>query len=86
MVFSLASVDMFYMDIEDYVAQYNENHDEPLEYDYIPAKDNSLLIDLIPVFLLIAVGIFSSILAWEIPWTEEPGRLQSMGLGTVRHD
>ena len=22
---------------------------------------------------------FSSILAWEIPWTEEPGRLQSMG-------
>ena len=23
---------------------------------------------------------YSSILAWEIPWTEEPGRLQSMGL------
>ena len=22
----------------------------------------------------------SSLLAWEIPWTEEPGRLQSMGL------
>ena len=22
----------------------------------------------------------SSILSWEIPWTEEPGRLQSMGL------
>ena len=22
----------------------------------------------------------SSILAWEIPWTEEPGRLQSMGV------
>ena len=22
----------------------------------------------------------STILAWEIPWTEEPGRLQSMGL------
>ena len=28
----------------------------------------------------------SSILAWRIPWTEEPGRLQSMGLQTVRHD
>ena len=28
----------------------------------------------------------SSILAWRIPWTEEPGRLQSMGLGTVRHN
>ena len=26
----------------------------------------------------------SSILAWEIPWTEEPGRLQSMGLQRVR--
>ena len=27
-----------------------------------------------------------SILAWEIPWTEEPGRLQSMGSQRVRHD
>ena len=24
-------------------------------------------------------GIHSSVLAWKIPWTEEPGRLQSMG-------
>ena len=28
----------------------------------------------------------SSILAWRIPWTEEPGGLQSMGLERVRHD
>ena len=28
----------------------------------------------------------SSILAWKIPWMEEPGRLQSMGLGRVGHD
>ena len=28
----------------------------------------------------------SSILAWEIPWTEEPGGLQSMELQRVRHD
>ena len=28
----------------------------------------------------------SSILAWRIPWTEEPGRQQSMGLQRVRHD
>ena len=27
-----------------------------------------------------------SILAWRIPWTEEPGRLQSMGSQRVRHD
>ena len=28
----------------------------------------------------------SSTLAWKIPWTEEPGRLRSMGLQRVRHD
>ena len=28
----------------------------------------------------------SSILAWEIPWTEEPGGLQSMGLKKDGHD
>ena len=28
----------------------------------------------------------SSILAWRIPWTEEPGRLQSTGLQRVRHN
>ena len=28
----------------------------------------------------------SNILAWRIPWTEEPGRLQSIGSQRVRHD
>ena len=28
----------------------------------------------------------SSILAWRIPWTEQPGRLQSMGWQRVGHD
>ena len=27
-----------------------------------------------------------SILAWEVPWTEESGQLQSMGSRRVRHD
>ena len=27
-----------------------------------------------------------SILAWKMPWTEEPGRLQSRGLQRIRHD
>ena len=31
-------------------------------------------------------GTHSSTLAWEIPWMEEPGRLQSMGLLRVGHD
>ena len=32
------------------------------------------------------MAIHYSILAWRIPWTEEPGRLQSMGLHRVGHD
>ena len=28
----------------------------------------------------------SSILAWRIPWTEGPGRLQSIGSQRIRHD
>ena len=33
-----------------------------------------------------AMAPHSSTLAWRIPWTEEPGRLQSMGLLRVGHD
>ena len=29
---------------------------------------------------------YSSILTWEMPWTEEPGRLQSIGLHRVGHN
>ena len=32
------------------------------------------------------IAIHSSNLAWRIPWTEKPGRLQSMGLQRVGHD
>ena len=32
------------------------------------------------------MAIPSSTLAWKIPWTEEPDRLQSMGSQRVRHD
>ena len=32
------------------------------------------------------MAIHSSILAWRIPWTEEPGRLQSMGSQRVEYD
>ena len=33
-----------------------------------------------------AMATHSSSLAWRIPWTEEPGRLQSIGSQGVRHD
>ena len=32
------------------------------------------------------MATLSSILAWRIPWPEEPGGLQSMGSQRVRHD
>ena len=32
------------------------------------------------------VAIHSSILAWRIPWTEDPGTVQSMGSQQVGHD
>ena len=32
------------------------------------------------------MATFSSILAWRVPWIEDPGRLQSMGLQKVGHD
>ena len=32
------------------------------------------------------IATHSTTLAWKIPWTEKPGRLQSMGLQRVRHD
>ena len=32
------------------------------------------------------IATYSSILAWKIPWMEEPGGLQSMGSQRVRHD
>ena len=32
------------------------------------------------------MGTHSSVIAWRIPWTEKPGRLQSMGSQRVGHD
>ena len=32
------------------------------------------------------IATHSSVLAWEVPWIEEPGGLQSMGSLRVRHD
>ena len=32
------------------------------------------------------MAVHSSILTWEIPWTEAPGRLQSLGSQKVGHD
>ena len=42
-----------------------------------PGQENSLEKEM---------ATHSSIFAWEIPWTEEPGMQQSMGLQRVRHN
>ena len=41
---------------------------------------------ILSVVLEKAMAPHSSTLAWKIPWTEEPGRLQTMGLWRVGHD
>ena len=38
------------------------------------------------IYMEKAMAPHSSTLAWKIPWTEEPGRLQSMGSLRVKHD
>ena len=47
-----------------------------------------LVISLSRVNIMVekAMAPHSSTLAWKIPWTEEPGRLQSMGSLRVGHD
>ena len=54
------------------------------------AKSRTRLSDLTLTFHFPALekemAIHSSTLAWEIPWVEEPGRLQSMGSLRVGHD
>ena len=40
----------------------------------------------VKILPLLLMATHSSTLAWKIPWTEEPGRLQSMGSWRVGHD
>ena len=52
-----------------------------------PEKFLKLGFDIVSSFLAEkAVAPHSSTLAWQIPWTEEPGRLQSMGSLGVGHN
>lgn len=52
--YKLASVDLFYMDVNDYIKDYNSSHKEaPLKYDYIPATNNSLLMELVPIIVMV---------------------------------
>ena len=46
----------------------------------------NILLSMIRLFSEKAMASYSSTPGWKIPWTEEPGRLQSMGLLRVRHN
>ena len=53
----------------------------------LPAMQETLVQALAQEDLLEkGMATHSSILAWRIPWIEEPGRLQSMGLQRMRHN
>ena len=55
--YKLASVDLFYMDVNDYILEYNEKHDKDLEYDYVPATNNAFLLEWLPIIVLLILGI-----------------------------
>ena len=73
-----------------------------IDYNTIPVSGDSLIAQLVknPLAMQETLVRFlgwedplekemvthSNILAWRIPWTEEPGGMQSMGLHRVRHD
>ena len=50
------------------------------------SKSLTLLLRRLSALVEKAMAPHSSTLAWKIPWTEEPGRLQSMGSLRVGHD
>ena len=53
----------------------------------LPAMQETRVLSLLQEDLLgKEMATHSSILAWRIPWTEEPGGLQSMGSQRVRHN
>ena len=66
-----------------------KNH-SPLAYwqfwSWMCAELCPILCDSLDYSLEKAMAPHSSTLAWKIPWTEEPGRLQSMGSLRVGHD
>ena len=47
---------------------------------------STLITLILPIVMKKAMAPHSNALAWKIPWTEDPGRLQSMGSQRVGHD
>ncbi|MDO5123659.1 MAG: ATP-dependent zinc metalloprotease FtsH [Eubacteriales bacterium] len=71
--FKLASIDLFYADVNDYILEYNATHDTNMKYDYTPATNNAFLLDLAPILLVSVVGI--------VFWFILLKKMQSGGMG-----
>ena len=71
---------------------YTHTHTHTQAYQWLSSKESPAMWEIQVRFLgqedpmEEGMAIHSSILAGELPWTEEPGRLQSMGSQRVRHD
>ena len=64
------------------IVPYGVNDDGFIDYD----KLREIALEAKPKMIIAGASAYASTLAWRIPWTEEPGRLQSMGSLRVRHD
>ena len=64
----------------------NENRLPIVLSGYLDSITFPILDNICPLYAEKAMAPHSSTLAWKVPWTEEPGRLQSMGSLRVRHD
>ena len=57
-----------------------------IKHTFSKSKALLVLCNQIVYYMEKALAAHSSTLAWKLPWTEEPGRLQSMGSLRVGHD
>ena len=72
------------------VGQQQSHHDRKYDFKQVEGRKESVFFFFFYLFLYALTGKamapHPSTLAWKIPWTEEPGELQSMGSLRVRHD
>ena len=57
-----------------------------IEIGRIKCMKENVLLKIMGIYMEKTIATHSSTLAWKIPWTEGPGRLQSMGSLRVGHD
>ena len=75
-----------------YIHIYTHTHTHTQAYQWLSSKESPAMWEIQVRFLgqedpmEEGMAIHSSILAWRIPWTEEPGRLKSMWSQRVGHD